>query len=99
MAASLIFEDYNSTFKVEYKTNLLNATDDNFTVCEVVGLSDTEKRLGMAFERLQYTVAAFKAFALSKGLKLSKLDGSGLTVLQGFAGSNYYSGGLGIDNL
>lgn len=98
MASSLIFTDYNSTFVVEFKTNLINSTDDNFTVCEVVGRNDAELKSGLNFERLHYTIAAFKAYATANGLKLTKLDANGSTVLSAFTG-NYYGNGLGIDSL
>jgi len=97
MTTSLIFTDYNSTYKVEFKTNLLG-TNDSFTVVEVVGLDDAEIKLGMNFRRLAYTVEAFKTFAAANGLKLQKLDINGYTTLQDFTGSYYFSG-LGVDNL
>lgn len=97
MITSLIFTDYNSTYKVEFKTDL-QGTNDNFTVMEVVGLDAAEVKLGMNYRRLAYTVAAFKTFAASNGLKLQKVDASGTTTLQDFTGSYYFSG-LGVDNL
>ena len=102
MSATLRFTDYNDTFAVDYKTNLINDTDDNFTVIGIVGLDDNEIVLGMQFKQLAYSVGAFKAFAISKGLKLSKINDQlqTITVIQNFTGTNYYgSGGLGIDNI
>lgn len=99
MDIRLVFEDYNKTFRVEYRTNLKSSTDDSFTVCQVVGLSDLEQSLGMNFRELVYTVTAFKAFALAKGLKLIRVDGDGQTTIQDFSGLTYYGAGLGIDNL
>lgn len=97
MTTSLIFTDYNSTFKVEFKTDLIG-TNDNFTVMDIIGLDDAEIKLGMNYRKLPYTVAAFKTFAANNGLKLQKLDANGYTTLQDFTGT-YYGNGLGVDNL
>ena len=101
MSATLRFTDYNDTFAVDYKTNLINETDDNFTVIGIVGLDDAEVVLGMQFKELAYSVGAFKAFAITKGLKLSKINDQTqqITVIQDFTGGTYYGGGLGIDNI
>jgi hypothetical protein len=97
MTTSLIFTDFNNTFNVEFKVDLLG-TNDNFTVMDIVGLDDFEVKLGMNFRRLPYTVAAFKAYAAANGLKLTKLDSNGSTVISDFQGTYYYSG-LGVDLL
>ena len=83
MAKTLKFSGLigSTPIDVEYKTNLLSLTDDNFTVNEVTGLSDAELSAGLDFRQLAYTLGAFKTFAASKGLQLSVIDESGITNL------------------
>lgn len=99
MTKILLFEDQNATIKVAFKVNLINATDDNFTVMQVDGLDDAEVTLGFSFRQLPYTVATFKAFALAKDLKLSLVSDSGTTVVQDFTNIYYGALGLGVDNI
>jgi len=83
MAKTLKFSGLigSTPIDVEYKTNLLSLTDDNFTVNEVTGLSDAELSAGLDFRQLAYTMGVFKTFAASNGLQLSVIDESGITVL------------------
>lgn len=103
MTTTLRFEDINATFVFEIKTNLINATDDNFTAMEITGVSDSEVILGVDFKRLPYTVAAMKTFAYNKGLKLTRINGDGTETILSALNANtvvYYGGlGLGIDNI
>lgn len=56
---------------VKYKTDLVVDGQNNFTVMEVQGLDDAEKSLGISFQQLPYSVAAFKAFCEEHGFGLT----------------------------
>lgn len=98
---SLIFTDINSTIKVEFVTDLINANAQNFTVMETKGLTTAWELTNINFKQLPYTVNAFKEFAEAHDLKLVLIDyqanDSG-TILKAHTGQ-YYGGGLGIDNV
>lgn len=102
MTPYLRFEDINGTFLFEVKTNLINPTDDSFTIVEVSGVSNLETSLGINLKQLPSTIVAMKALANSKGLKLTRYlsDGSSSIISALNANIIYYSNnGLGIDNL
>lgn len=102
MTPILRFEDINSTFVFEIKTNLINATDDNFTICEVVGVTDAYKTLGVDPKQLPSTISAMKTLAYDHGLKLTLYKGDGTSeILSALEANNeiYYGAGLGEDNL
>ena len=103
MTPILRFEDINSTFVFEIKTNLINATDDNFTICEVVGMKDAYKTLGVDPKQLPSTISAMKTLAYNHGLKLTlyKSDGTStvLSELNANVSKYYGSLGLGEDNI
>ena len=67
---NLILRNTDSTCKVVYKTNLLNDTDENFTVLTVEGLNNVEETFGLQFKQLQYNMTSFKAFAADNNLIL-----------------------------
>lgn len=56
---------------VQYKTDLITETQDNFTVMSIEGLDDAEKELGIDFKQLPYNINIFKEFAENNGLGLS----------------------------
>ncbi len=56
---------------VQYKTDLITDTQSNFTVMSVDGLDEAEEILGIAFQKMPYTIDAFKAFAEENGFGLS----------------------------
>ena len=58
----------NAGVRVVYRTDLPNLTGDNFTVMEVIGLSDAEEALALGLPKIPTTVAALKAIALAKNL-------------------------------
>ena len=102
MAATLLFEDINDTFVFALRTNLINSTDDNFTVSYIDGLDTAEITLGVNFRQLPYTVASMVTFANTHGLKLTRINQDGTTVVLSALNANiiYYSNnGLGIDNV
>ena len=100
MAATLLFEDINDTFKFSIRTNLINATDDNFTALEVDGLTTLDISLGANFRQLAYTVSAMKTFAYNNGLKLTRIDQDGTVTVLSALNANiiyYLNNGLGED--
>ena len=73
-----IFSNGGETFRLEYKTDHLGSMD-NFTVHDIVFSSDTLElddivRAGLNYERLPFTLAAFKAYAVANNYNLSSLD-------------------------
>ena len=102
MTPTLRFEDINSTFVFEIKTNLL-PNNDSFTICEIVGLSNAEIALGIDLKQLPSTLEAMKTLAYNKGLKLTylKTDGTSevLSALEANVSVYYGNLGLGTDNL
>lgn len=56
---------------VQYKTDLITHTQDNFTVMEIIGLDDEEKVLGIDFQKISYNIPSIKAFCEQHGFGLS----------------------------
>lgn len=81
MLTTLLLTD-NDTISVEYKTDLPDgATVGNFTVCDIIGLSDAEKHLGLDFQQLPYGIQDFIDFAEANNLALIRIDNLGEAVL------------------
>jgi len=99
---TLVFTDINSSINVSFRTNLINSTDDNFTVVGVDGLSDAEVHFGFNFRQLPTTLAAFKEFARVNFLKLTAYV-SGIDAVTSpiviVDWTSYYAGSLGSDNI
>jgi hypothetical protein len=80
---SLIFTDINNTVRVEYVTDLISSTAENFTVMAIKGVRDVDRqKVGLNFQKLSSNLTAFKAFATANYLKLVKVDykGAGTSV-------------------
>ncbi len=81
----LKFSSDSGNLVVIYKTDLMNLTSQNFTVYSISGLdgqssilhNEREKALYGAFQRLPYTLGAFKNFAEDYGLTLTSSEGDG----------------------
>jgi len=68
---TLIFRNTIDTLRVEYKVDIRNDNDENFTVMEIVGLDDDEITIaGLIFQRIQQSFGAFKDFATNNNLIL-----------------------------
>lgn len=82
MITCLVLSNDSLGLRVEYKTDLpKGATSGNFTIMEIVGLSDAEKTAGLDFKQLPNDVGAFKTFAETNGLKLERIDEDGKVTL------------------
>lgn len=94
----LVFQDQNKTVNVTFRTDLINATDDNFTVQQITGLTalDQSPLLGFAFKKLPYSLGAFKQFATTNDLSLTMIDQNTKTTLVAIS-NPYLGGGLGED--
>lgn len=73
-----VFTNEQNTFKQEFHTDFLTGMD-NFTVHDIQFSSSTLTQdnltaFGLNFERLPYTYAAFKAFAVTNNLTLTEID-------------------------
>ncbi len=68
-----ILKIYNDDLSVDvqYKTDIVTNTQTNFTVMEIIGLDDDEKKLGIDFKKLPYNLPIFKQFAEENGFGLS----------------------------
>jgi len=99
---SLVFTDQNSTIKVEYVTDIIDPTSQNFTVMEVKGEDTAWEKKNLPFKKVETNVQSFVKFAKENDLKLTLVDYqkpiSDIIVLQDFT-NQYYNGGLGTDNL
>lgn len=63
-----------TTHNVEYITNLINPTDENFTVSEIRDMGVSKKESIGLFDKLkEYTIQDFKAFAVTKNLTLKRI--------------------------
>ena len=72
------------TIRVHYRTDLINAASNNFTVHQITGLEELEasddilhKKLARDFKKLPYTLQAFKDFAEDNYLELRIADSNG----------------------
>lgn len=63
---------YNAegSVKVEYVTDLITDKQSNFTVMEIRGLDEAEQKLGISFQKLNYSVEIFKEFCSNNQLGL-----------------------------
>lgn len=103
---SLIFKDENGTVNVEFKTDLINASANNFTVMEIKGLTSLDQSaVGLNFNRLPYTIQAFVAFAQTNFLSLDLVDqqkvsggSTNLVALPNISGG-LHGGALGEDGI
>jgi hypothetical protein len=97
----LRFTDQNFTINVDFKTDLVNDTQSNFTIMSIEGLDSNEKTLGLGFKQLPSNINAMKSFAQTHDLQLTVINlnnkhSSSILVPH----SNiYYSAGLGIDHI
>lgn len=81
MLVTLILTD-NDTVSVEYKTDLpVGATVGNFTVMDILGLSDAEKHLGLDFKQVPSSIQEFIDFAEENGFALIRVDENGQEIL------------------
>lgn len=72
---SLVLTDINKTVNVEYVTDLISPTAENFTVMSIKGLTDLDhSKVGLNFQKLAYNLTSFKAFATANYLKLVLVD-------------------------
>lgn len=74
--ATLIFSNANGV-NVTYKTDLLKGNSGLFTVMTTEGLSEAEIEHGLDFRSLPYDLAAFKTFAQTHNLCLTRIDVDG----------------------
>lgn len=87
--------------RVQYRTDLIHSSAQNFTVMQVTGLDEMElsnnileNKLAKEFKKLPYTLEAFKQFAEDNYLELSiqNSDGSESEVLVEGYGSDSVPG-------
>lgn len=69
----LKFTNADLSLDVEYVVDLIG-TNDAMTVHQIKGLDEAEKRWGLNFRVLPYTLTAFKTFATTYNLKLDVLE-------------------------
>lgn len=103
---SLIFKDINGTVNVEYVTDLINSSANNFTVMSIKGLTDLDKsQVGLNFSQLPYNIPSFVAFAQTNFLSLDLVDNqkisggsTNLVALPNISGG-LHGGALGEDGI
>lgn len=95
----LKFTNQAGTIAVTYRTDLIDATANNFTVHQITGIDpqdalstlNTRERVMIgSFKKLPYNLFQFIAFADEWGLTLTSAntDGSGLVTLIGWDASD-----------
>lgn len=100
---SIFLQDINKTINVEYVTDLISPTAENFTVMSIKGLTDLDRHVGINFKKIAYNLSSIKTFAQQNFLKVILVDYSGVgtsTTLVDYTPQS--SGGgfpLGIDNM
>jgi len=68
---TLILRNTIDTLRVEYKVDIKNDSDENFTIMEIIGLDSDEITIaGLIFQRIQQSFGAFKTFAKDNNLIL-----------------------------
>jgi hypothetical protein len=70
---TLVLKNADETIRVEYKVDIMDGAE-NFTVMEIVGMSDAEVALGLDFQCLATNLQSFKTFATANNLALEEID-------------------------
>jgi len=71
---TLVIRNADNSARVEFKVDLMTASQENFTVMEVSGLDAFEVKFGITFRELPSTLRAFKDFCTSNNLILDEID-------------------------
>lgn len=72
---SLIITDVAGTIRVEYVTDLINASARNFSVMDIKGLTPLAiTSFGLTFQKKPYKLQDFEAFCTTAGLNLFMVD-------------------------
>jgi hypothetical protein len=76
---------------VTYTTDMIEATQENFTILAISGLTDAAKHAGFPSKQVVMSLAAMKIMCRSNNLQLDLVDANGTTTLQAADYSDSFS--------